>query len=67
VQLINNIAEAALELGATNVMLKTDATTDAVSQEWAAELAPKMADRHRLEYRQRAAAAALALLRGGRQ
>ncbi len=65
VQLINNIAEAALELGATNVMLKTDATTDAVSQEWAAELAPKMADRHRLEYRQRAAAAALALLRGG--
>jgi hypothetical protein len=46
-------------------MLKTDATTDAVSQEWAAELAPKMADRHRLEYRQRAAAAALALLRGG--
>lgn len=62
-QLINQIAEAALELGATNVVLKTPETYDEERAEWAAALAPKMQSNRRLAYKERAAMAALSLLR----
>jgi len=65
VQLINQIAEAALELGATNVVLKTTATNDEEMAERAAALAPEVRSDRRWQYRERAAMAALSLIKKG--
>lgn len=64
-QLINQIAEAALELGATNVVLKTQATNDEEMAQRAAALAPEVRSDRRWQYRERAAMAALSLIKKG--
>jgi HK97 family phage prohead protease len=64
-QLINQIAEAAIELGATNVVLKTSVIHDEETMERAAVIAPELRSDRRWQYQARAAMAALSLLKKG--